>query len=341
MSKPRIAINGFGRIGRSTLRAIFENPEVDVNVVALNDLVDPKQLAFLFKYDSVMGPFKGDVSHTEKSIIVNGHEIQVLSERDPANLPWKDLKIDVVIESTGFFTDATKARKHIEAGAKKVIISAPAKNEDITMAIGINDNLYDPDKHHIISNASCTTNCLAPMAKVIHEKFGIKDGFMTTIHSYTMDQRLLDAPHEDPRRSRAAALNIVPTSTGAAKAIGLVLPELKGKLDGYAIRVPTPNVSVVDLTVTTEKPVSIEAVNQAFREAAESSLRNVLRYSDEPLVSTDFQGDPHSCSIDARLTMVIGQNTLKAVGWYDNEWGYSNRLAELTQMVASRLPVTA
>jgi len=282
MTKPRIAINGFGRIGRNTLRSIYENPDVDVNVVAVNDLVNPKELAFLFKYDSVMGQFKGDVSYTEKSLVINGHEIQVTSEKDPAKLPWKELKIDVVLESTGFFTDANKARAHIEAGAKKVIISAPAKNEDITLAIGINHQLYDPNKHHVISNASCTTNCLAPMAKIVHEKFGIKEGFMTTIHSYTMDQRLLDSPHDDPRRSRSAAINMVPTSTGAAKAIGLVLPELKGRLDGYAIRVPTPDVSIVDLTVTTEKPVTIETVNQALKEAAQTSLHKVMRYTDEP-----------------------------------------------------------
>jgi len=341
MSKPRVAINGFGRIGRNTLRSIYENPDVDVNVVAVNDLVAPKELAFLFKYDSVMGQFKGDVTFTEKSLIINGHEIRVTSERDPANLPWKELQIDVVLESTGFFTDATKARAHIQAGAKKVIISAPAKNEDITLAIGINHMLYDPEKHDVISNASCTTNCLAPMAKVVHEKFGIKEGFMTTIHSYTMDQRLLDSPHDDPRRSRSAALNIVPTSTGAAKAIGLVLPELKGRLDGYALRVPTPDVSIVDLTVITEKPVTIETVNQALKEAAQTSLHKVMRYTEEPLVSSDFIGDPHSCTIDSKLTMVTGTNTLKVVGWYDNEWGYSNRLAELAQMVANKLPVTA
>jgi len=341
MSKPKVAINGFGRIGRCTLRAIYDNPDVDINVVAINDLVAPAELAFLFKYDSVTGQFKGDVTHTQNAIIINGHEIRILSERDPANLPWKDMGVDVVIESTGFFTDGTKARKHIDAGAKKVIISAPAKNEDITMAIGINHELYDPAKHHIISNASCTTNCLAPMAKIVHEKFGIKEGFMTTIHSYTMDQRLLDSPHDDLRRSRAAAINIVPTSTGAAKAIGLVLPELKGKLDGYAIRVPTPDVSVVDLNVVTEKPVTVDSVNQALREASQGSLNKIMRYTDEPLVSSDFMGDPHSCTIDSKLTMVVGTNSLKVVGWYDNEWGYSNRLAELAQMVANKLPVPA
>lgn len=341
MSKARIAINGFGRIGRNTLRAIFEHPQVDFQVVAINDLISPKDLAFLFKHDSVTGPFKGDVSYTDSTIVINGQEIKVFAEKDPAVLPWRDLQIDVVIESTGFFTDADKARKHIEAGAKKVIISAPAKNEDITVALGINIDLYDPEKHHIISNASCTTNCLAPVAKVIQDKFGIKEGTMTTIHSYTMDQKLLDSPHNDMRRARAAALNMVPTSTGAAKAIGLVIPELKGKLDGIAIRVPTPNVSMVDLTVITEKPVTKEAVNQALREAAEGPLAGILQYTEEPLVSSDFMGDPHSSSVDASLTMVIGTNTLKVFAWYDNEWGYSNRLAELTQLVAKKLPVTA
>lgn len=341
MSKAKVAINGFGRIGRCTLRAIIEHPEVDIDVVAVNDLMTPDQLAFLFKHDSVMGQFKGDVSHTDNSIIINGREIRVTAEKDPATLPWKAMGVDVVIESTGFFTDATKAQKHIEAGAKKVIISAPAKNEDLTVCIGINDNQYDPAKHNIISNASCTTNCLAPMAKVLHEKFGIKEGFMTTIHSYTGDQRLLDAPHSDLRRARSAALNMVPTSTGAAKAIGLVLPELKGRLDGYAVRVPTPNVSVVDLTITTDKPVTAKEVNAALREASQTTLNGVLRYTEEPLVSSDFMGDPHSCSVDASLTMVVGTNNLKVVGWYDNEWGYSNRLAELTQLVASKLPVTA
>ncbi len=341
MPKPKVAINGFGRIGRNTLRAIFENPDVDLHVVAINDLVAPKELAFLFKYDSVMGQFKGDVSHTENAIIVNGNEIRVTCERDPAKLPWKDMGVDVVLESTGFFTDGNLARKHIEAGAKKVIISAPAKNEDITLALGINDNLYDPAKHHVMSNASCTTNCLAPMAKVIHEKFGIKEGFMTTIHSYTMDQRLLDSPHDDLRRARGAALNMVPTSTGAAKAIGLVLPELKGKLDGFAVRVPTPDVSVVDLTVMTEKPVTKDSVNQVLRDAAQTTLNKVMRFTEEPLVSSDFIGDPHSCTIDANLTMVMGTHSLKVVGWYDNEWGYSNRLAELAHMVARRLPVPA
>jgi glyceraldehyde 3-phosphate dehydrogenase len=340
-SKTKVAINGFGRIGRLTFRAALENPSVDINVVAINDLTTPKQLSHLFKYDSNMRAYAGTVDYTENSLIVDGREIRIYAEKDPANLPWKDLGVDIVIESTGFFTDATKARKHIEAGAKKVIISAPAKNEDITVCIGINANLYDPAKHDIISNASCTTNCLAPMGKVLQENFGIVSGLMTTIHSYTGDQRLLDAPHEDLRRARAAALSMVPTSTGAAKAIGLVLPELKGKLNGYAVRVPTPDVSMTDLTVITQKPVTKEAINEAFRKAAEGELKGILQYSDEPLVSTDFIKDPHSCSFDPELTQVMGDNMAKIVGWYDNEWGYSNRLAELAQMVAERLPVTA
>ncbi|MCA9798554.1 MAG: type I glyceraldehyde-3-phosphate dehydrogenase [Cyanobacteria bacterium HKST-UBA06] len=341
MSRPRIAINGFGRIGRNTLRAYFDHGQLNYDIVALNDLMSPKDLAFLFKHDSVMGPFEGDVSYTEKSLVVNGTEIKVFAEKDPANLPWKANSIDVVLECTGFFTDATKAKAHIDAGAKKVIISAPAKNEDGTFAVGINHESYNPEQHHIISNASCTTNCLAPMAKIIHEAFGIKEGFMTTIHSYTGDQRLLDAPHSDLRRARAAALNMVPTTTGAAKAIGLVMPDLKGKLDGFAIRVPTPDVSLVDLVVVTEKPVTAELANQKLRDAAQGPLNGVLRYCDEPLVSSDFIGDAHSCIVDSALTMTMGEHTLKVVGWYDNEWGYSNRLLELTEYVGQRLPVTA
>jgi glyceraldehyde 3-phosphate dehydrogenase len=303
--------------------------------------MSPDQAAFLFKHDSTMDNFTGDVSYTENAIIINGRQIQIVKEKDPANLPWKQMGVEVVLECTGLFTDAEKAKAHITAGAKKVLISAPAKGEDITIAMGINDDKYDPSKHHIISNASCTTNCLAPMAKVIHEKFGIKEGSMTTIHSYTGDQRLLDAPHSDLRRARSAALNIVPTSTGAAKAIGLVMPELKGKLDGFAIRVPTPNVSMVDLVVTTEKPVTKEIVNQMLKEASEGQLNGVLNYTEEPLVSSDFLMDPHSCTIDAQLTMAIGTNTLKVFGWYDNEWGYSNRLAELTQKVVNSLAAVA
>jgi len=337
----KVAINGFGRIGRLTLRAALQNPRVDLNVVAINDLTTPKQLAHLFKYDSNMGIYPGEVDATENSLIIDGRTIRIYAEKDPANLPWKELGVDVVIESTGFFTDGAKARKHIEAGAKKVIISAPAKNEDITVAIGINVNEYDPAKHHIISNASCTTNCLAPIGKVLQENFGIVSGLMTTIHSYTGDQRLLDAPHEDLRRARSAAISMVPTSTGAAKAIGSVLPSLKGKLNGYAVRVPTPDVSLTDLTVITEKPVTVEAINEAFKKAADNELKHVLQYADAPLVSHDYMGNPHSCIFDSEFTQVMGNNMAKVLGWYDNEWGYSNRLAELTHLVAERMPVTA
>jgi glyceraldehyde 3-phosphate dehydrogenase len=338
MAQAKIAINGFGRIGRLFLRAAIENPKVDLNVVAVNDITSPNTLAHLFKYDSTMGIFPGEVRVDGGNLVINGKTIQVFAEKDPANLPWAKLGVDVVVESTGFFTDADKARKHIEAGAKKVIISAPAKGEDITMAIGINTDLYDPDKHHIISNASCTTNCLAPVAKVLHEEFGIVQGLMNTIHSYTGDQRLLDAPHSDLRRARSAAVNIVPTSTGAAKAIGLVLPALKGKLNGFAVRVPTPDVSMVDLTVNTEKPVSVEAINTAMKKAAEGPLKDVLMYCDVPLVSGDFIGNPHSSIFDPELTLTMGTNMAKIVAWYDNEMGYSNRLAEMTEMVAAKLP---
>lgn len=335
----KIGINGFGRIGRMTYRAALLSKRVDWELVAINDLTTPHELAHLFKYDSVMGQYPGDVTYTEDSIVIDGRKIRIFAEKDPAAIPWKQVGAEVVIESTGFFTDAEKAKKHIEAGAKKVIISAPAKGEDITLAIGINTNLYDPAKHNIISNASCTTNCLAPIGKVLQESFGLVSGLMTTIHSYTGDQRLLDAPHPDLRRARAAALNMVPTSTGAAKAIGLVLPELKGKLHGFAVRVPTPDVSMVDLTFTTNKPVTVQAINDAFKQASETSLKDVLQYCEEPLVSSDFIGNPHSCIFDPELTLVSGDNLAKVVGWYDNEWGYSNRLAELTQMVAEKLPV--
>ena len=341
MSKVKVGINGFGRIGRCTLRAMLENEKVDLNIVAINDLMTPEQAAFLFKHDSTFGKYAGEVSYTQNALIIDGREIKVVAERDPANLPWKAMGVELVLECTGLFTDAEKAKAHLTAGAKKVLISAPAKNEDITIALGINCDKYDPEKHHIISNASCTTNCLAPMTKVIHEKFGIKEGVVTTIHSYTGDQRLLDAPHSDLRRARSAAMNIVPTSTGAAKAIGLVMPELKGKLDGFAIRVPTPDVSMVDLVVTTNKPVTKDVVNQAFKDAAQNNLNGILDYTEEPVVSHDFLKDPHSCIIDAQLTMVVGENTLKVFGWYDNEWGYSNRLGELAQLVANKLPVTA
>jgi glyceraldehyde 3-phosphate dehydrogenase len=337
----KVAINGFGRIGRLTLRASLANPRVSLDVVAINDLTTPRQLAHLFKYDSTLGTYAGEVDFTESALIIDNRTIQIFAEKDPANLPWKKLGVDVVVESTGFFTDGVKARKHIEAGAKKVIISAPAKNEDITLALGINANQYDPEKHHIISNASCTTNCLAPLAKVLQDNFGVVSGLMTTVHSYTGDQRLLDAPHEDLRRARAAALSMVPTSTGAAKAIGLVLPGLKGKLNGYAVRVPTPDVSLTDLTVITEKPATVESINEAFKKAAEGELKHILQYADVPLVSHDYIGNPHSCVFDAEFTQVTAGNLVKVMGWYDNEWGYSNRLAELTHLVAERLPVTA
>lgn len=337
----KVAINGFGRIGRLSLRAALLNPRVDLNVVAINDLTTPKQLAHLFKYDSTMGTFPGEVDSTDDSLIIDGRTIRVYAEKDPAALPWKAIGVDIVIEATGLFTDATLAKKHLEAGAKKVIISAPGKNEDITVALGINVNDYDPAKHHIISNASCTTNCLAPIGKVLLENFGVVSGLMTTIHSYTGDQRLLDAPHSDFRRARSAAQSMIPTSTGAAKAIGLVLPKLKGKLNGYAVRVPTPDVSLTDLTVITEKPVTVEGINEVFKRAAENELKNVLEYASAPLVSHDFIGNPHSCIFDPEFTQVVDGNMAKVIGWYDNEWGYSNRLAELTQLVSERLPVTA
>ncbi|MEM0951890.1 MAG: type I glyceraldehyde-3-phosphate dehydrogenase [Cyanobacteria bacterium P01_H01_bin.74] len=336
----KIAINGFGRIGRMCLRAALSNSRVDLNIVAINDLTTPEQLAHLFKYDSTMGIYPGEVEANENGLLIDGKQIQVFAEKDPANLPWKKTGVDIVIEATGLFTDATVAKKHIEAGAQKVIISAPAKNEDITLALGINEADYDPTKHHIISNASCTTNCLAPIGKVLLENFGVVSGLMTTIHSYTGDQRLLDAPHRDLRRARSAAQSMIPTSTGAAKAIGLVLPQLKGKLNGFAVRVPTPNVSLTDLTLITEKSVSIESVNAAFKQAANNELKNILEYSDKPLVSRDFVGNPHSCIFDPEFTQVVDDKMLKVIGWYDNEWGYSNRLAELTQMVGERLPVT-
>jgi glyceraldehyde 3-phosphate dehydrogenase len=337
----KIGINGFGRIGRMTFRAILLNPDVNVEVTAINDLTSTDMLAFLLKYDSTHGALNAEVSHDEQHLIVNGKKIRVYSERDPKNIPWGKEGVDVVLECTGFFTDATKANAHIEAGAKKVIISAPASNEDGTFAIGINHESYDPNKHHIISNASCTTNCLAPIAKVLHETFGIEKGLMTTIHSYTGDQRLIDAPHSDPRRARSAAVNMIPTSTGAAKAIGLVLPELKGKLDGFAIRVPTIDVSVVDLTFQATKPVTVEAINNAMKTAAHGPLKNVLEFLELPLVSSDFIGNAHSSIFDPTMTKILDDNFVKVGAWYDNETGYSNRLAELTQYVAQRMPATA
>ena len=332
----KVAINGFGRIGRNTLRAaIREGIYNKIDYVAINDPgLSPANAAHVFKYDSVMGKFDGTVEVAEDGLVINGKKIKFYSEKDPAQLPWKDLGVEVVIESTGFFTDATKAKAHIDAGAKKVIISAPAKNEDITIVLGVNEDKYDTNAHNVISMASCTTNCLAPVAKVVSEKFGIVKGLMTTVHSYTGDQRILDAGHKDPRRARAGALNIVPTTTGAAKAVALVLPELKGKLNGFAMRVPTPDVSVVDVVFETEKPVTVEEVNAALKAAADGKI---LCYSEEPLVSSDFIGSSQSSTVDAALTMTMGDNMVKVVSWYDNEMGYSTRLAETTKMVASKL----
>ena len=331
----RVGINGFGRIGRNFFRAV-QALDADIEIVAANDLGDLKTMAHLLRYDSILGRFPAAVSVVDDGIRIGDQTLRILAEKDPAQLPWKDLDVDVVVESTGFFTDATKAKAHIDGGAKKVIISAPAKNEDITVVMGVNHTSYDADAHHIISNASCTTNCLGPMAKVLHEEFGIVKGLMTTIHAYTQDQNLQDAPHSDLRRARAAALNIVPTSTGAAKAIGLVMPELKGKLDGYALRVPVPTGSATDLTIEAGKETSVEEVNAALKAAAEGELKGLLKYTEDPIVSSDIVTDPHSCIFDAGLTKVIG-NQVKVVGWYDNEWGYSNRLADLVTFVGDRL----
>jgi glyceraldehyde 3-phosphate dehydrogenase len=328
----KVAVNGFGRIGRCVLRAFYEYGH-DVDVVAINDLTDPKTLAHLLKYDSVHGVFGADISHGENSITVNGKEIKIFSEKDPANLPWGELGVDVVVESTGIFTKREGAQKHIEAGAKKVVISAPATDPDVTVVLGVNFEEYDKEKHNIISNASCTTNCLAPVAKVIDEKFGISHGLMTTTHSYTNDQRILDLPHKDPRRARAAGMSLIPTSTGAAKAVGLVLPQLAGKLDGLAVRVPTPNVSLVDLTVTLEKDVTKEEVNNVLKEASENSLKGILKFETEELVSIDFKGSAHSSIFDSSLTKVMDKRMIKVFAWYDNEWGYSCRVAELVGKV--------
>jgi glyceraldehyde 3-phosphate dehydrogenase (phosphorylating) len=331
----RIGINGFGRIGRMAFRAMLDKKEVEV--VAVNDITDAKTLAHLLKHDSVHGSLKHQVKAEGSQIMLDGRALRVVAERDPAKLPWKELKVDVVIESTGLFTARDKAALHLSAGARKVVISAPADGADVTLCMGVNQQAYDPAKHDVISNASCTTNCLAPVAKVLHENFGIVQGLMTTVHSYTSDQMLQDGPHKDLRRARAAALSMVPTSTGAAKAIGLVLPMLKGKLDGIAIRVPTPNVSVVDLTATVERDADDGSVNAAMKKAAEGELRGILAYSDEPLVSIDFNGNPHSSIFDAPLTKVLGQRLVKIFSWYDNEWGYSNRLADVTAFVASKI----
>jgi glyceraldehyde 3-phosphate dehydrogenase len=332
----RVGINGFGRIGRQSLKALIERAP-DVEVVAVNDLVDTKTNAHLFKHDSTYGAYAGEVGHTDDGIVIDGREIKVLQFKDPAQLPWGDLGVDIVVESTGVFTDADKAGAHLQAGAKKVIISAPAKNEDITIVLGVNEDKYDPASHHIISNASCTTNCLAPAAKVVHDRWTIRRGLMNTIHSYTNDQRILDVAHKDPRRARAAGLNIIPTTTGAAKALALVIPDLKGKFDGFSLRVPTPTVSVVDFTAELDKDVTLDELNGAFREEAEGSLKGILGASDEPLVSTDFRGDSRSSIIDLDSNMVLGGNFVKVIAWYDNEWGYSCRVADLTKFVADRL----
>jgi len=328
----KVGINGFGRIGRNVFRVTINDNDLDV--VAVNDITDPKTLAYLLKHDSVLGNLKEKVSATADGITVEGQTVRVFKEKDPAKIDWPSLGVDLVVESTGLFTDAVDAKKHLRGPVKKVIISAPAKNEDITVCMGVNHTSYDPEKHHVISNASCTTNCLAPVAKVLHDTFGIEGGLMTTVHSYTNDQRLLDLPHSDLRRSRAAALSMIPTSTGAAKAIGLVLPALKGKLDGIAIRVPTPNVSLVDLTVTTSKPVTEAAVNEAFKAAASGPMKGILQYCDEPLVSVDFLHNPHSSIVDSQLTKCLGEKMVKVFSWYDNEWGFSCRMADLIKHVS-------
>lgn len=330
----KVGINGFGRIGRNVFRAALNNPNVDI--VAVNDLTDAKMLAHLLKYDSVHGTLDAEVSVDGDYLVVDGKKVQVLAERDPAQLPWKDLGVEVVVESTGRFTKRADAAKHLEAGAKKVIISAPAKEEDITIVMGVNEDKYDPANHHVISNASCTTNCLAPFAKVLHEKFGIKRGMMTTVHAYTNDQQILDLPHKDYRRARAAAESIIPTTTGAAKAVALVLPELKGKLNGMAMRVPTPNVSIVDLVAELEKDVTVEEVNGALKAAAEGELKGILKYSELPLVSRDYNGETASSVIDALSTMVIDGSLVKVVSWYDNETGYSHRVVDLIEYIASK-----
>ncbi len=332
----KIGINGFGRIGRNVLRAGIHSPELEF--VAVNDITDAKTLAHLLKYDSVIGNFAGTVEVKDGTLYVDGKAIKVLSEKDHTKLPWKDLGVDIVIESTGLkhFTDGDAAKQHLANGAKKVVISAPAKTPDATIVLGVNDEIYDPAKHNIISNASCTTNCLAPVAKVLVEHFGIIKGMMTTIHSYTNDQKLLDLPHSDLRRARAAALNMIPTSTGAAKAIGLVIPSLKGKMDGIAVRVPTPNVSLVDLVVITEKPTTKEAVNAAMKAAAEGTMKNILQYTEEPIVSSDVKGNPHSSVFDAPLTFAM-DTMVKVCAWYDNEWAYSCRVIDLTKKIASSL----
>jgi glyceraldehyde 3-phosphate dehydrogenase len=331
----KVGINGFGRIGRNIIRAALGDPAIEI--VAVNDITDSKTLAYLLKYDSILGNLPNKVTHTDDTISVDGKSFKVFRVKDPAALDWASVGADIVVESTGLFTTGADARKHIRGPVKKVIISAPATEPDFTIVLGVNDKGYDPSKHHVVSNASCTTNCLAPVAKVIQDNFGIVVGTMTTIHSYTNDQKLLDLPHKDLRRARAAAISMIPTSTGAAKALHLVIPELKGKLDGYAMRVPTPNVSVVDLTVITEKPVTVEAVNAALKKAAEGPMKGILAYSEEELVSVDFKGNPNSSIVDAGYTRVVGNNCVKVLAWYDNEWGYSCRCRDLIKFFAAKL----
>jgi glyceraldehyde 3-phosphate dehydrogenase len=331
----KVGINGFGRIGRNIYRAALADPAIEI--VAVNDITDPKTLAYLLKYDSILGNLTHTVTHTDNSIAVDGKSFRVFKVKDPAELDWPSVGAEIVVESTGLFTSGPEARRHIRGPVKKVIISAPATDPDFTIVLGVNDKAYDNAKHNVISNASCTTNCLAPVAKVLQDTFGITVGTMTTIHSYTNDQKLLDLPHKDLRRARAAALSMIPTSTGAAKALQLVIPELKGKLDGYAMRVPTPNVSVVDLTVITEKPVTVEAANAALRRAAEGPMKGILGYTEEELVSADFKGDPHSSTLDSRYTRVVGNNCLQVLAWYDNEWGYSCRCRDLIKFLSARL----
>ncbi|MEO8052858.1 MAG: type I glyceraldehyde-3-phosphate dehydrogenase [Acidobacteriota bacterium] len=330
----KVGINGFGRIGRNVVRAALHNPNIEI--VAANDLTDPRTLAHLLKYDSTLGPLKGDVQLEADAIVVNGKRIKIFAIKDPAEIDWAGVGAQVVVESTGRFTDAKDASKHLRGTVKKVVISAPGKNEDITIVLGVNDGAYDAAKHNVISNASCTTNCLAPVVKVLHEKFGIEKGSMTTIHSYTNDQPVLDFPHKDLRRARAAAINMIPTTTGAAKAIGLVMPVLKGKLDGYAMRVPTPNVSVVDLVVVTAKSTTTEEVNAALKEAANGALKGILAYTEDPVVSTDMLHNPNSSIVDSELTKVMGGNLVKVVAWYDNEWGYSMRVVDLIEFLAKK-----
>ena len=332
----RVGINGFGRIGRQSMKAMLERYPRDIEIVAINDLTDTKTNAHLLKYDSTYGRFPGEVEATPEALVVNGHSIKVISQRDPVQIPWGDLGVQLVIESTGFFTDADKAAAHLRGGAKKVIISAPAKGEDLTIVLGVNDNVYDPTKHNIISNASCTTNCLAPTAKVLNDAFGIEYGLMNTIHSYTNDQRILDQVHKDLRRARTAGANIIPTSSGAAIALALVIPELKGRFDGMSLRVPTVTVSVVDFVATTQKDVTKDSVNAAFKDAASGALKGILDYNEEPLVSTDYRGDSHSSIVDGLSTMVLGKNMVKVIAWYDNEWGYSSRVADLANFIGQK-----